>query len=66
MPHIISSGDVAMNKNIEKPLKFLGRIMAKFKDICYMPETRGKLRTSAVITYAKSAMGLKWGRGFKN
>lgn len=36
-----------MNKNNEKPLKLLSRVMAKvmFKDLCYIPEERGKLRS---------------------
>lgn len=58
--HITGSGNMAMNKNIEKPLKLLGRVMANvmFKDICYMPEARGKLRSQCTtyLPYGKSDM----------
>lgn len=36
-----------MNKDNEKPLKLLGRVMAKvmFEDLYYISEERGKLRS---------------------
>lgn len=60
---IIGSGNMAMNKNTEKPLKLLGRVMANvmFKDICYMPEARSKLR-SQCTTYLMERVIWVWNR----
>lgn len=45
--HVIGSGYMAMNNDNEKPRKLLNRVMAKvmFKDLRYIPEERGKLRS---------------------